>query len=389
MAQDAIVAEFDATLSAAERDLIAAARDFGRREVAPRAPRFAADQAMPLDLLRTACDAGLARIELPIAASGHGFHFAAKMRVVEELAKSDFGFAFSLVNHHNATLRVSAADPAVASRLLPAMLRGELVGCAAYTEPGHGSDLSHLETTAEKVAAGWRLNGSKTWVTNGAVAEVAIALAQTEPGSGGRGLATFVVEAARPGFTRAAPLELDGVHAIGLGGFSLRDYFLEDASLLDAPGDSFNSALKGINGARTYVAAMCAGMLESAIEAALDYGRQRKAFGQDLVDFQGLRWSLVDAQTDLAALRLLTYRAATAIESGRAVEQDAARAKKFAAERTLPHIAACVQAMGAAGLRSELPLMRHLAACKAAAFADGSTEMMNERLGKRMVERCG
>ena len=389
MAQDAIVAEFDATLSAAERDLIVVARDFGRQEVAPRAMRFAVDHAMPLDLLRKACDVGLARIELPIAAGGHGFHFSAKMRAVEELAKYDFGFAFSLVNHHNATVRVAAANAAVARRLLPAMLRGEFIGCAAYTEPGHGSDLSQLETTAERVEGGWRLNGSKTWVSNGAVADVAITLAQTERGSGGRGLATFVVEASRPGFSRATPLELDAVYAIGLGGFSLRDYFLEDESLLESPGPSFRSALSSINGARTYVAAMCAGMLESAIDAALDYGRERQAFGHNLVDFQGLRWSLVDAQTDLAALRLLTYRAARAIEAGRAVEQDAARAKKFAGERTLPHIAACIQAMGARGLRGDVPLVRHLSACKAAAFADGSTEMMNERLGKLMVDQGG
>jgi alkylation response protein AidB-like acyl-CoA dehydrogenase len=390
MSQDSIVAEFDATLSAAERDLVNLAHDFGRDQVAPRAPRFAVERRMPLDLLRAACAAGLGRVELPRESGGLGFRFSAKLRAVEELARYDFGFAFSLVNHHNATVRVAAANPAIAERLLPPMLRGDRIGCAAYTEPGHGSDLANLETTARKLDGGWLLNGSKTWVSNGASADVAVTLAQTQPGAGagGGGLATFIVEADRPGFVRGPALDLEAVPAIGLGGFRLNDYRLDDASLLDPPGSSFRNALAGINGARTYVAAMCAAMLESAIEAALDHAQRREAFGQKLAEFQGLRWSLVAAQTDLAALRLLTYRAARALESRGGGEEESARAKKFAGERTLPHIAACIQALGATGLRGELPLMRHLAACKAAAFADGSTEMVTERLGKLMIDRA-
>ena len=106
-----------------------------------------------------------------------------------------------------------------------------------------------------------------------------------------------------------------------------------------------------------------------------------------MIDFQGLRWSLVDAETDLAALRLLAYRAAIQIDEGANAEEAAARAKKFAGDRALAHVAACIQALGARGLRSDIPLIRHLAACKIACFTDGTTEMMNERLGKLMVQR--
>ena len=120
---------------------------------------------------------------------------------------------------------------------------------------------------------------------------------------------------------------------------------------------------------------------------AVRYASQRQAFGRELIEFQGLRWSLVDADTDLASLRLLAYRAARQIDAGESAEEAAARAKKLAGQRTLGHLAACIQAMGANGLRSDHPLMRHLLACKTACFTDGTTEMMNERLGKLMAER--
>lgn len=387
MQPDRIVSDFDAQLTPAEREIVERAREFGRRVVEPNAARWELERRVPLEALRAACAVDLARIELPQAAGGLGMSFGTKLRAVEELAKFDFAFAFSLVNHHNATVRISQAQPAVAARLLPRMLSGELIGCAAYTEPEHGSDLSGITTTAKKTDDGWLLGGTKAWITNAAVAGVAITLAQTEPGARSRGLASFVVEADRPGFTREPAYRLQGCHAIGAGGFRLEDYAVPGESLLDAPGEAFHRAITGINGARAYVAAMCAGMLDSAIQYAVQYGARRQAFGHKLIEFQGLRWSLVDAETDLAALRLLAYRAARKIDSQDTADEDAARAKKFAGQRTLVHLAACIQALGAHGLSAEHPLVRHLLAAKTACFTDGTTEMMNQRLGKLLESR--
>jgi alkylation response protein AidB-like acyl-CoA dehydrogenase len=386
-ATDPITSDFDAQLTAAERSLVERAAEFGRRVVAPQSRHWEHDGRHPTETLRQACAARLAAAELPSEQGGHGFRFSATLRIVEELAKHDFGFAFSLVNHHNATVRVARAGGPIAARLVPQMIDGHLIGCGAFTDPEHGSDLAGLTMTARKVDGGWRLDGEKAWITNAAVAGVITTLAQTNAGSGSAGLATFVVEADRPGFTRHPPFDTPGIRAIGVGGFRLDEYVAPEEALIDPPGSGFSMALSRINAARAYVAAMCAGMLESSIALATRYAARRQAFGQPILDFQGLRWSLVDADTDLAALRLLAYHAARQIDAGAAAEEAAARAKKFAAERTLPHISACVQAMGARGLLAEYPLMRHLAACKAASFADGSTEMMNERLGKSLARR--
>ncbi len=364
-------------------------RDFSRRVVASEAAGWERERQHPTAALRQACAEGLAGIELPVESGGLGLRFSAKLRVAEELAKDDFGFAFSLVNHHNTLVRVARAGSATSRRLVPRMLTGELIGCAAYTEPGHGSDLGHLTTSAARTDGGWTLSGTKAWITNAAVADVIMTLAQTDRSAGAEGIATFVVEADRAGFQRQPAFDVYGAHAIGAGGFHLLDYFAPDDALLDPPGSAFRHSLQGINGARAYVAAMCAGMLDSAVELAVRYASERQVFGRAAIEFQGLRWSLVDAATDLSALRLLAYRAARRIDLGEDAEEAAAAAKKFAGERTLAHLAACVQALGANGLRAEHPLMRHLVACKTACFTDGTTEIMNERLGKLMVRRYG
>jgi alkylation response protein AidB-like acyl-CoA dehydrogenase len=387
MTSDSIEEDFDGTLSVAEREIIVRASEFGRHVVGPQAQYWDIKRIHPTETLCAACALNLAAIELSPEFGGLGLGFSAKMRVAEILANYDFGFAFSLVNHHNAVVRISQAASAVRERLLERMRCGEWIGCFAYTEPEHGSDLGRLETTATSVSGGWQLNGAKSWVTNAAVADVFLTLAQTDSSRGTDGIALFLVESDGKGFARQPRYELQGAHSIGAAGFELHRYYVPPDALLAPPGEAFTQSLAGINGARCYVAAMCAGMLDSAIKVAVQYTSDRTAFGQPIIEFQGLRWSLVDAAADLAALRLLTYRAARLIDAGRNAEEAAAAAKKFAGDKVIGHLSACVQALGANGLRSDVPLMRHLVAAKTACFTDGTTEMMNQRLGKSLVRR--
>lgn len=372
----------DEVLTAEERALIGRAREFAEEHVAPNAARWEWERRYPLETIRLACAAGFNTIELAKQHGGQGLSFSCKLRVFEEIARADFAFSFALINHHNACLRFGRdARPSLVARLLPRMLSGELIGCAGLSEPGIGSDFAALEMAAEKVAGGWRLNGAKAWITNAAVAGLSLAFAQTAKAQGYRGIACFVIEAEHPGFQREAPFELHGGHAIGVGGFRLVDYVAPDEALLTPPGQAFKSALANINGARAYVAGMCCGMLQAALETAVRYTQQRFVFGQKVLDHQGVRWKLVDAATELEAARLLTYRAARLIDEGGDAVLAAAHAKKFATEKTLVRIADCIQAMGANGLRAEYPLSRHLACAKMAAYTDGSIEMMNERIG--------
>lgn len=389
-----LTTEFDATLQPAERALIARAQRFGATTVAAGAKQWEYDRRQPLDALRLAAREGLHTIELEKRHGGPQHSFGCKMRVAEELARHDMGFAFALVNVHNGLVRFARdGAPAMVERLLPRLLSAEMIASPGLTEPHAGSDFAAIKTSAEKIPGGWALTGEKAWITNAANCGLAQVYAQTDLAQGWRGIASFFVEADRPGFVRLPPFELHGGHAIGAGGFRLERYFAPDDAMAAPAGQAFKAALSSINGARTYVAAMCCGMLEQSIAVAVKYGHQRTLFGGTVMDLQGVRWTLVDALNDLEALRLLTYRAARLIVSGADAQEAAAHAKKFAGDKTIVHITACIQAMGANGLRADYPLMRHLACAKIAAYTDGTTEIQNERLGRVLLERyagaCG
>jgi len=368
-------------LSDAESRLLEAARAFSRREVGPNAARWERERVYPRETLRAAAALGLTRIQIPAALGGLELRFRAKLRIVGEIARDDFGFAFAVVNTHNSASRLARdGNDSQRARYLDGLLRGELIGAVALTEPTAGSDFPAIRTRAERVAGGWLLNGEKAWLTNGSAVDVVLVYAQTDPAAGGRGIAAFVVDARRKGFERGAAYELAGAHAIGAAGFRLADYFAADEDLFYAPGAAFKSALDSITGARIYVAAMCCGMLEEALQLALARARARSTFGRPLIERQGLRWMLADVATDLDAARLLAYRAARLLEAGQDAVLAAAHAKKFAARVAEQRLPQCMQVFGAEGLMETHPFGRHIAAARTAHYADGSTEIQNERI---------
>ncbi len=372
-------------LDADEARLLAAARAFSRREVGPQAARWERERSYPREAIRAAAALGLARIQVPAEYGGLGLRFRAKLRVVEEIARDDFAFAFALVNTHNAASRLARdGNDSQRARYLDGLLRGELIGAVSLTEPGAGSDFPAITTQAERVAGGWRLNGEKAWLTNGAAVDVVLVYVQTDAAAGAKGIAAFVVDARRDGFERGAAYALAGAHAIGTTGFKLKDYFAAEEDLFYAPGAAFKSALGSITGARIYVAAMCCGMLEEALVLALARMRVRSTFGRPLIERQGLRWMLADAATDLHAARLLTYRAARLLEAGEDAVPAAAHAKKFAARMAEQRLPQCMQAFGAEGLMDAHPFGRHIAAARAAHYADGSSEIQNERIAAQL-----
>lgn len=373
--------EFDNLLSAKERDYLSLARAFGVNTIAPNAKDWEYARKSPVDSLRKAISAGFAAIELPESDGGLGFSFGTKMRLAEELSKYDLAFTFSLIQHHNALVRVADLDSKEQSKKIIAhMLTGNWIGCTAMSESEAGSDFGALKTTAKKVAGGWVLSGEKAWITNASIADVYLTYAQTDVSLGYKGIACFIVLAKNSGFIRQPQYELHGAHATGVGGYGLNKYFVEDSLVLYPPGIAFKTAMNGVNRARIHVSAMNAGILDSSLQTALQYGEKRQAFGKSLLDFQGLAWSLANVATNLEAMRSLAYRGAVQIMSSEDAVQLAAMAKKFSNEHTLNGVVTCMQAMGANGLRAEYPLARHLAAAKLLAYTDGTVEMMNERI---------
>jgi alkylation response protein AidB-like acyl-CoA dehydrogenase len=380
------------TLTPSEQTLLDAAVAFATEHVAPHAAEWERSGQVPTDALRAAADAGVLAIEVPVADGGIGASYYAKLRIAEELSRVDMGFAFSLVNTQNVANRLAVqGSPALAARYVPGLVRGEIFGSSALTEPGRGSDFATIETVAEKADGGWRLSGEKAWITNGAHSDVIIVYAQTEPGARGRGIGAFVVDARVDGFERLPAYELMGGASFGVAGFRLDQVFVPDDAVLQPPGDGFKKALRSVNEARTYVAAMCCGLVAESLAVALRYLADRAAFGAPLLEQQGLRWLMADVATDLEAARLLTGQAVDALagDDVGAAALHAAHAKKFAARMATARVLDCMQALGANGLKAEYPLGRHLAAAKIAHYVDGTTEIQNERIAALMNSEYG
>jgi alkylation response protein AidB-like acyl-CoA dehydrogenase len=361
--------------------LIEHARRFADQVIRPQAAHWERERRMPTEAIMQAARLGLCGIEVPVDQGGRGEPFSVKCRISRILAAADYAFAFSVINTQNVAAKLAhQAPPSLASRYVPDLIAGTRLGCTALTEPGMGSDFSAITTQARRIAGGWRLNGRKAWITNAAAADVVILYAQTEPGSGASGIAGFLVDAQRAGFVREPPFALAGQHAIGAGGFTLADYEARDEEMLQPPGQAFKAALTSINGARTYVAAMCCGMVQEAIDVAAAWGETRRSFGAALADHQGWRWYLAQASAELAGCELMVEKASQMIDAGEDAQMIAAQAKLMSTRMAERQLAALAQAMGAEGLREQHPFGRHLVAARVASFTDGSSEMLLERI---------
>ncbi|MEM9654056.1 MAG: acyl-CoA dehydrogenase family protein, partial [Actinomycetota bacterium] len=378
----------DFSPQAAERQRLYADVDALAETVGERAADWDRDRQLDRQAFRDAAAIGLTGVEVPKYLGGLGLGFREKVTAAEILGRRSMAYAFSMINTHNVASRLAEHGAVSHKReLLPELLAGTRVGSTALTEPGAGSDFGAITTRAVRDGDGWVLNGEKAWITNATVSDVIICYAQTDPEAGSRGIASFLIDGTRPGFHRVTPYRLSGSHLIGTGGFRLEDYRAEPEDLLTEPGSGFRTALAGVNGARIYVAALCCAMVHASLVTATAYGAERQAFGQPLLKHQGLAWSLASVANKLEAGRLLTDRAIDLMDrdDGDEIILAAAHAKKFATEMAEPAIIACIQAMGAEGLRDRYPLGRHLADARVANFVDGSTEIQTERIARSLT----
>lgn len=341
-------------------------------------------------LFEPAGAAGLMGLQVSREWGGLGLSFADKAKVLQQLAKIDFSAAMALVNSHNVVAQLAQASPQTLAPLYAErLMRGSIVACTALTEPGAGSDLGQIQTTAIRQGKGWLLNGAKTWIINAAHADGVVVYAQTQSGSGVKGIAAFFVLADSPGFERVALATDTALSSMGLGGFRLTNVYCDESHLVYAPGEAFVDIMAAINRARAYVAAMCCAMVSQALSDVRAYGQKRTAFGQSLDQFQGWRWQVAQAATALQAAELMVGDACDRIDKGLDVQSAAAQAKLYATSMAQTHLGVLLHAMGAEGFLDRYAFLRHLTAAHAASLTDGSTAMLLERVAHELRFRPG
>ncbi|CAN7335638.1 acyl-CoA dehydrogenase family protein [Variovorax sp. LjRoot178] len=372
---------WDDSLSAQERELVDRARAFCQEVLVPFAQMAHRDRLpMSKAVVRAWAATGLQGMQTPTEFGGQGASYFTKIRVVHELSRHSFAAAFSLNNSHSmVTMLATQTAPGIRNAYLPALLKGEMVASVALTEPQGGSDLGATRTSAKRADGGWILDGEKSWITNATISDLAVVTAQT--GKGTRGIGRFLVDLNAAGVERTGAHAVEVGHAVGAGGLKFTQVWVPEHHLLEAPGEGFKRTMESINGARIHVAAMAVAALERALQQAVDYCSERFAFGKALIEQQGLRWQLADVANQLEAANLLVYRGAQMVHQKLPAALAAAHAKKFATHVAVPGIEACMQAMGATAMLASTGLARQLAEIKMAGYADGTTEVQNERIG--------
>ena len=367
-----------APMTDVELACLASAEAFAADVLAPNAQSWEAAKAAPRALFEKAGEADLLGLLVPQAQGGKGVSYVALLMMLETLARADMAAAFALIvhNNHARAIAVSGSDH-LTGAYLSDMIAGRTVGAFLLTEPQGGSDAAAISTTATADGDDYVINGAKAWISNTPTADILNVFAQTEPGAKARGILSIQIPADAPGVTRLPAYEMMGGYAIGAGGFEFHNVRVPKSQLMLPPGKGFQAAMGGIDIARAGVAAMCAGMLRAGLDTAMPRLLTRKAFGAPLADQQGLMWTLADVATDMEATRLMAFNAAAKIDNGESAVEAAAHAKKFATRAAFKGLNACMQAMGADGLKQEFPLARHLAAAKMAEYLDGTTEIQN------------
>jgi alkylation response protein AidB-like acyl-CoA dehydrogenase len=328
---------------------------------------------------------GLTALFVPVAAGGSGLGYPDGMLVFEELGRGDAGFAFSLSMHNAVTAAVIAAgDDALVERWGNRLVQGQALGGFSLTEPHAGSDAAAITTMAAQTADGWRVTGRKAWVSLAGEADLFLVVCHTGAGTDHRDMAILAVERESAGVEVERLYQTAAARFLPIGEMRLDQ---TPAQLLVPPGQGLQAALAAIDVARCDIAAIACGLHAEAIDEALRYARKRMAFGQRVLDFQGIRWQLADAATELEASRLLVRWAADVLgtPAGRVA---VAHAKRFAPDAALRAAVMASEVLGAYGWLHDHPLARFIALAKMLQVVDGTAEVQRLVIARDLDRRA-
>jgi len=382
----------DFELTAEQREIQAVARDFARAEIEPHAAAWDREHGFPRTLLDALGELGLLGVCIPESYGGAGADFVSYILVLEELSRADAGVGVTVAVHTSACtmplLQFGSDDQR--SRFVPALARGERIGCFALTEAGAGSDAGAIVTRAERVDGGWRVVGTKQWITNAAFGGTVLLFARTDPETrSARGVSAFVLDGEDVQVTRTE--EKLGLNSSATNDIAV-DAVVGEDRLVGDEGHGFRIAMATLDGGRIGIAAQAVGIAQAAYEVALRYAQQRHAFGRRIADHQAIQHKLANMSMEIDAARLLVLRAAWLKASGRAHTEAGAKAKLFASEMARRQTAEAIQVLGGYGYTKEFPVERFYRDAKITEIYEGTSEIQRlviarQILGERPAER--
>jgi alkylation response protein AidB-like acyl-CoA dehydrogenase len=308
--------------------------------------------------------------------------------VIEELARVDASVALSLAAHHSLCsghIFLAGSEEQKRRYLVP-LARGEKVGCWGLTESAAGSDAGSTQTRAVRDGDFWVLDGTKNFITNAGVADIAVVMAVTDPSRRKRGISAFIVERGTPGFRSGRKLDKLGVRSSDTRELVLESCRIPAQNLLGEPGHGFIDTLRILDRGRIGIAAFSLGIAQGALEASMRYAKERRQFGHPIADFQAIQWKIADMAVKVDAARLLTRRAAALRDAGREHTVESSMAKLYASEAAVEVALDAVQIHGGYGYTKEFPVERFLRDSKLGTIGEGTSEVQRLIIARGLLE---
>jgi len=353
-------------------------RQFMEKEVRPGVRQRDREARFPIDEIKKIAELGCCGMMTPEEWGGGGLDTISFVLMMEEVARVDAAMATSLSVTNSAVQPplLQFGTEAQKKKYLPRMATGEILGAFCLTEPQAGSDAAGIQARAVKCDCGYRLNGTKTWVTNGSVAGCFIVFAKTNPDAGGKGITAFLVEPSFKGFRIGRHEEKMGQLSSPSVEIILNDCEMPAENRLGEEGQGLKIALSALDGGRIGIGALAVGLAQGALEESVKYAKQRRAFGKNIAEFQAIQWMLADMQTEIEAARSLVQYAAW-LKDGHPAKMgaSASKAKLYASEMVNRVVYKAVQIHGSVGYSRETEVERMYRDARVVSIYEGTSEI--------------
>ena len=365
-------------------------RDFVRRDVDPVVARYENEDIYPQELVDKMAEMGLFGIMIPEEYGGLGLDYTAFALIFEELSKGWMSLTGPIGTHHILAYVINSyGTEEQKRRFLPKMARGVIRGGLALTEPGGGSDMQNLQTSAVKDGEEYVINGNKMFISNGASGNAFAVLARTDKAASPphRGISCFVVEKPAAGFIVAQKLDKLGYRGIDTTELAFDNVRVPTENLVGDEGRGFGYVMSGLEGGRINVAARAVGVATAAFDAAIKYAQQRESFGQPIAQHQAIQLKLAEMATNIEAARLLTYEAARRKDAGERVDLEAGMAKLFASEMCGQVTMEAMRIHGGYGYIKDYPLERYYRDAPLMIIGEGTNEIQKLIIARRLLRK--
>jgi alkylation response protein AidB-like acyl-CoA dehydrogenase len=364
------------------------ARRFADEVVAPRARELDEKEEFPHDIVKQMGELGFMGLPFDEQYGGAGLDTLAYVIAVEEIARACGSTAITLAAHVSLGCGPVAAvgTEDQKQKFLVPMAKGEAIGAFGLTEPNAGSDAAGTQTRAEKVDGGWRVNGSKIYITNGSVASYVTFTARTDASRGTKGITAFIMPTNTPGFRVGKREKKMGLHASDTVEIVFEDCLVPAENVLGELTGGFSSFMKTLTGGRISIGALALGLAQGAYEHSLKFSKMRKQFGQPIASFQAIQFMLADMATRIEASRLLVYHAAVLKDAGKPYTKEASIAKLFASEMANWVTDHAIQVHGGIGYCRDIPVERMHRDAKLMEIGEGTSEIQRLVIAREILK---